>query len=68
VRRFVGGVTAAATGALAGAALLLAARVIVDVRAVAIASVVFVLLLARVKVPEPVLIVGAGTLGLVLSR
>jgi chromate transporter len=62
---FVGGVTAAATGAIAGAVIVLARRAIHDVPTGIIASSTLLLLL-RWKVPEPLLIAGAGVAGLAL--
>lgn len=63
VRAFVGGVTAAASGAIAGACVVLARRAIVDL------PTVFVALAAlganwRFKVSEPVLIAAAAVAGL----
>ena len=64
VRAFVRGVTAAATGAIAGAAVVLARRAIVDVPTAAIALGALALLLR--KVPEPAVIVAAALLGFAL--
>jgi chromate transporter len=66
-RRFIDGVTAGATGAIAGAAALLSARVLTDVRAVAIAVAVVIAIATRLRVPEPLAIAGAGILGVVLG-
>ena len=63
IRGFVEGVSAAATGAIAGAAYVLAARTIVDAFTAALAVVTFVVL-ARWKVSELWLIAGAALLGL----
>jgi chromate transporter len=60
---FVDGVTAAATGAIAGAVIVLGRRAIIDLPTVAIAIGALVLLL-RFKIREPILIALAGTLGL----
>jgi chromate transporter len=62
---FVRGVTAAATGAIAGAVIVLACRSIYDVRTFAIA-VVSLAVLFRWKVPEPVVIGCAAIAGLLL--
>ncbi|GAC1436028.1 MAG: hypothetical protein NVS1B11_31810 [Terriglobales bacterium] len=62
---FVRGVTAAATGAITGAVIVLARRSIHDVPTFAIA-IVSVAVLFRWKVPEPVLIGCAGIAGLLL--
>lgn len=67
VAAFVGGVTAAATGAIAGAALLLGRRAITDLTSGVIAVTTVALLLCVRKVPEPVLIAGAGCAGVVLT-
>jgi chromate transporter len=68
VRAFVDGVTAAATGAIAGAAVILGRRAIVDWPTVLIATAALVLLLLFKKIREPWVIVGAGLLGIWLSR
>ncbi|HYB98224.1 MAG TPA: chromate transporter [Candidatus Limnocylindrales bacterium] len=67
VRAFVDGVTAAAAGAIAGAAVVLGRRAIVDVPTLLIAAGTL-LALTRIKgVSEPLLIVGAGVLGVVVT-
>ncbi len=68
VKAFVQGVTAAAVGAIAGAAYILGRRALVDVPTVAIASVSLGLVVARKKIPEPLIILAAGIPGLLLSR
>jgi chromate transporter len=65
MKAFVAGVSAAATGAIAGAAYVLATRSLIDLPTAAIALVTFALL-ARWKISELWLIAGAGLLGLVL--
>jgi chromate transporter len=67
IKAFVDGVTAAATGAIAGAAFVLARRAIVDVPAAIIAAGALGVLLATKKVPEPVLIAISGVVGVVLQ-
>jgi chromate transporter len=62
VKAFVHGVTAAAAGAIAGACFVLGRRAVFDVPTAALAVAALVLLW-RFKVPEPVLIVGAGLIG-----
>ena len=64
---FVAGVTAAAPGAIAGAAFVLGRRAISDVPTAAIALVTLGIVW-RWKVPEPLLIAAAGMLGLLLFR
>ena len=68
IKAFVDGVTAAATGAIAGATLVLARRAFTDVGAVAIAAVTFVILSRTRKIPEPLVIVAAGLIGIVLHQ
>ena len=65
MRAFADGATAAASGAIAGAVVVLGQRAIVDLPtgAIALAS---LLILWRFKVPEPLLVVAAGVVGLVL--
>ena len=65
VKAFVRGVTAAATGAIAGAAVLLGARAIVDPWTAAIALATFVVLW-RWRISELWLIAAAGGLGVCL--
>jgi chromate transporter len=66
VKAFVQGVTAAAVGAIAGAAYILARRSLVDVWTVAIAVVVLAVLMFTKKVPEPIAIAAAGVVGVLL--
>jgi len=68
VKAFVDGVTAAATGAIAGAAVILGRRALMDGPTVLIALVTLALLLVPKKIPEPVLILAAGVVGLVLKN
>jgi chromate transporter len=68
VKAFVQGVTAAAVGAIAGAGVILAKRALIDVPTVLIALGVFVALFTLKKIPEPVLIIAAGLIGLVLQQ
>jgi chromate transporter len=62
---FADGATAAASGAIAGAVVVLAERAIVDVPTALIALVGFALLW-RFKLPEPLLVLAAGGIGLAL--
>ena len=66
VRAFVDGVTAAATGAIAGAAFVLGRRAIIDLTTVIIAVATWLVFTRFKKVPEPVVILAAGAVGLVL--
>lgn len=68
VRAFVEGVTAAATGAIAGAAVVLSRRALPDAGAVAIALASLALLVGLKRVPEPVIVLVAGVAGVVLGR
>lgn len=64
MRAFVEGVTAAATGAIAGAVVVLARRALVDAGAVALCvAIAGILLLPRRRLPEPVVILLAGVAG-----
>ena len=65
LKAFVDGATAAATGAITGAVVLLAARAITDVPTTII-SLVSLSILLRFKVPEPILVSISGLVGLVL--
>lgn len=62
---FVAGVTAAATGAIAGAAFVLGRRSLVDVTTIVICAVVFAVITLTKRVPEPLLILAAAIAGLV---
>jgi chromate transporter len=65
LKAFVQGASAAATGALSGAVVVLAARAIYDVPT-AIIALLSLAVLWRFRVPEPVLVAGAGAVGLVV--
>jgi len=67
VQAFVDGVTAAATGAIAGAAFVLGRRAIVDLTTLAIAGIALIVAWRFRKVPEPVLIGAAGAVGIVIK-
>jgi chromate transport protein ChrA len=67
LRAFVEGVTAAATGAIAGAVVVLGRRALVDVTTVGIALGGLLVLLLLKRVPEPALIAAAGALGILLQ-
>jgi chromate transporter len=68
IRAFVEGVTAAATGAIAGAAFVLGRRALVDLVTVAIAVTSLAALWRLRKVPEPLLILAAGIAGVLLRH
>jgi chromate transporter len=63
---FVDGVTAAAVGALTGAVLVIAQRTLTDVLTVAMALVTAGLLWRFKKLPEPLIVLAAALLGLLL--
>lgn len=65
VRAFVDGVTAAATGAIAGAAFVLGKRAIIDLPTALIAAATLAILLSAKRLPEPLIIVVAGVAGVV---
>ena len=67
LRAFATGATSAASGAIAGAVVVLGRQAIVDLPTACIAM-TGLLLLVRFRVPEAVLVVGAGLVGLVLPR
>jgi len=65
LKAFVDGATAAATGAITGAVLVLATRAIKDLPT-ALIAVISLAILWRYKVPEPVIVSAAGLVGLIL--
>ena len=68
IQGFVGGVTAAASGAIAGAAYVLGKRAIVDLPTVVIALAALAAMSWLKKAPEPLIIVAAGVVGFLLTR
>jgi chromate transporter len=66
VKAFVQGVTAAAVGAIAGAVYILARRSLVDTPTIIIAIIILVLLIVTKKIPEPILILSAGVVGVLI--
>jgi chromate transporter len=67
LRAFAAGATTAASGAIAGAVVVLGRAAISDLPTACIALTGLVLLV-RFHVPEPLLVLGAGLVGLALSR
>jgi len=59
-------VTAAAVGAIAGAAYILARRSLVDLPTVLIGLITVAILMLTKKIPEPIVILAAGAVGVVL--
>lgn len=66
IAAFVEGVTAAATGAIAGAVVVLGRRAIADFTTAALALAAFLILWKVRRVPEPIVILLAGVAGLLL--
>jgi chromate transporter len=66
IKSFVDGVTAAATGAIAGAAYVLGRRAVIDLPTLGIFVLTLLALLKLRKVPEPAVIAAAGLAGLLL--
>jgi chromate transporter len=74
IKAFVQGITATVIGAIAGAAIIISRRTLigrgslVEVPAALIALAALAVLLSGKRVPEPVLILAAGAIGLVLKQ
>jgi len=66
VKAFVQGVTAAAVGAIAGAAYILARRSLIDIATVIIGLTTLAILMLTKKIPEPMVILAAGVVGILL--
>src|SRR5579859_6886979 len=66
IAAFVKGVTAAAVGAITGAVIILGRRTIIDIPTVLLALVTLVLLWRWKKIPEPLIVLGAAVVGLVV--
>jgi len=67
VKAFVAGITAAATGAITGAVIVLGRRALVDLPAGVIGVVTLVLLVYARKIPEPLVIAAAGGAGFAIK-
>jgi chromate transporter len=67
LKNFIDGVTAAAVGAIAGAVIVLGKRQFSDVASVAIALTVVLVLIKLKKIPEPIIILVAAIIGLLLK-
>jgi chromate transporter len=65
LKAFVNGATAAATGAITGAVIVLGTRAITDIPTAAI-GLVSLAILWRYKITEPVIVTAAGLIGLIL--
>ena len=68
IKAFVDGVTAAAIGAISGAVIVLGKRSLVDVYTIALAIITVIVLLRFKKLPEPVIILAAAGIGLLLKN
>lgn len=64
IAAFVAGVTAAATGAIAGAVIVLGRRCIFDLPTTLLALVTVVILFKSTKIKEPILVLAAAVIGL----
>ena len=67
IKAFVDGVSAAAAGAIGGAAIVLGRRASFDGPTIAIAAATLGLLLWTKKIPEPLVIIAAGLVGFAVS-
>ena len=67
VRAFVQGVTAAAVGALSGAAVVLGRKAVVDIPTALICVLAFLAVFKIQKIPDPILLLLAGTTGYFLK-
>jgi chromate transporter len=67
LKAFIGGVTAAAIGAIAGAVIVLAKRQFIDITSVIIALSTLLILLWFKKIQEPFVIAAAAAIGLLLK-
>jgi chromate transporter len=68
LKALVDGVTAGATGAIAGAVVVLGRRAITDIPTLAIALITLLVLLRVRSIPEPLLIIAAGLAGVALMK
>ncbi len=68
IKAFVQGVTAAAVGAITGAAFLLSKQAVTDLTTALVALAALAALVFGKKIPEPLVILAAGAVGLALNR
>ncbi|HET7224593.1 MAG TPA: chromate efflux transporter [Candidatus Eisenbacteria bacterium] len=68
LKAVVSGVTAAATGAIAGAVIVLGRRAVIDVPTIAIAVAAFAVLTWGRRLPEPIVIAAAGVAGVIIKH
>ncbi len=64
----MGGVTAAATGTIAGAAFVLGKRALFDIPTVLIGAATLLVISRFKRLPEPLVILAAGAVGLALHQ
>jgi chromate transporter len=67
IKAFIGGVTAGAAGAIAGAVFVLGRRAIVDVPTCVLALAALIVVSTRKKIPEPLIIFAAAAAGLLFK-
>ena len=67
LKAFVEGVTAAAIGAITGAVVVLARKTLIDIPTIIIAIVTILILLKFKKIQEPIIVLSAGVLGIILK-
>jgi chromate transporter len=67
IKAFVAGVTSAATGAIAGAAIVLGRRAVFDFPTIAIFGATLLVLTKMKKIPEPLVILATGVVGVLLK-
>jgi len=67
IKAFIDGVTAAAIGAIAGAVFVLAKRQLTGIIPVIIAAATIITLLRFKKIPEPIIVLAAALIGLVIK-
>jgi chromate transporter len=68
ISAFVSGITAAAVGAITGSVVVLAKRSVIDWPTAVIALGAFLVAWKIKKIPEPVLVVAAALIGLLVKR
>jgi chromate transporter len=67
VKAFVDGVTAAATGAIAGAAFVLGRRAVIDIPTILICLGTLIILVRAKGISEPIVILASGIIGVVIK-
>jgi chromate transporter len=67
IKAFVDGITAAVVGALVGSVFVIASRTIIDIPTLLIAIITVLALLYIKKIQEPVIIIVAAALGILIK-